>query len=120
MNLLYVFIGGGVGSLARYGLALFIPTAIRVAFPLATLLSNVLSCVVLGLCIGYFSNKVAAEPSLKVLIITGFCGGFSTFSTFSYETVDMMKNGYMMLAVINIAISMLACFGVVYFLSKNT
>jgi CrcB protein len=120
LNFLYVFLGGGLGSLARYGFGILVPQFIRVQFPLATLLANLLSCVVLGLSVGVFSGKVGGEPALKLLVITGFCGGFSTFSTFSYETVDMMKNGYMALAILNISISLLACIGVVYFLSKNT
>jgi CrcB protein len=119
LNLLYVFIGGGLGSLVRFGISELVLSTTRVVFPIATLCSNFLSCLVLAIAIGMFNEKITAEPSLKLLIITGFCGGFSTFSTFSFETVDLMKSGNMGMAIANIFISMLTCFGVVYFLSRN-
>ncbi len=119
-NVLLIFLGGGLGSLARFGISEVIRTNFRSSFPLATLLSNILSCVILALMVGMFSGKVDANPALKTLIIVGFCGGFSTFSTFSYETVELMRSGNMIMAIANILISVTVCVALVYFISKQT
>ncbi|TAL63482.1 MAG: CrcB family protein, partial [Bacteroidetes bacterium] len=83
------------------------------------LLSNILSCLVLGLAIIMMGERMNAEMSLRLLIITGFCGGFSTFSAFSYETVELAKGGNMMYAVLNVLISISVCFGIIYFLTRS-
>ena len=119
-NILYVFIGGGVGSLVRYGISVLMQKSFAFVFPMATLISNALSCLVLALVVGVFADKMAENPSMKLLIITGFCGGFSTFSTFSFETIDLLKQGHTALAFANIFISIIVCFGIVYFLAKNS
>jgi CrcB protein len=98
-NLLLVFLGGGLGSIVRYGISLFVKANFSTKFPVATLLSNVISCVVLALAVGYFSEKAGANPTLRTFIVIGFCGGFSTFSTFSYETMELMRSGNMVLAI---------------------
>lgn len=119
-NILLVFLGGGLGSLARFGVSEIVKSNFKSSFPLATLISNILSCVVLALMVGIFSGKVEANPALKILILIGFCGGFSTFSTFSFETVELMRSGNMMFAIANILISVTVCVALVYFLSKQS
>jgi CrcB protein len=119
-NLLYVFLGGGLGSVARYSISVMMQKSFAFVFPMATLISNALSCLILALAIGMFADKMTANPSLKLLIITGFCGGFSTFSSFSFETIDLIKQGHNTLAFANIFISIVVCFGIVYFLAKNS
>ncbi|HEX8516069.1 MAG TPA: fluoride efflux transporter CrcB [Bacteroidia bacterium] len=120
MNLFLVFLGGGLGSLLRYGISEVVKHNFRAAFPLATFCSNVISCIILALTIGLFSEKLGANASLKTFIIVGFCGGFSTFSTFSFETVELMRSGNLLLAVVNIILSVGACTALVWFLSKQT
>jgi CrcB protein len=119
-NLIYIFVGGGLGSLFRYGVSVFIKIKFEPLFPFATLCSNIASCILLALAVGVFSEKMMANPSLKAFILVGVCGGFSTFSTFSYETVDLFKTGNHLYAITNIAISIIACVGIVYFMTKNT
>ncbi len=63
-------------------------------------------------------NKVDNVP-LRMLLLTGFCGGFSTFSAFSFETVELMRTGQMTFAVLNVAVSITVCFLAIYFLSKS-
>lgn len=119
-NILLVFLGGGLGSVARFGISEIVKNNFKSSFPIATLCSNILSCLVLALMVGVFSGKADASPALKTLIVIGFCGGFSTFSTFSYETVELMRSGNMMIAIANILISVTVCVALVYFLSKQT
>ena len=102
-----VFIGGGLGSICRYSIAKWLDNY-NGAFPMATFLANVVSCIILGLFIGYHL-KSGLTANYKLLIITGFCGGFSTFSTFSFETLDLMQNGDYTNAFLNIALSLFVC-----------
>ncbi len=115
-----VFVGGGLGSLARFGvskatLALFG----GVLFPLGTLLANVLSCLVVALVAGAGTSFFDPVPVLRPALLIGFCGGFSTFSTFSFETFELMRNGHALIAVANVLISVLLCLGVLYWLLKQ-
>ena len=118
-NLVAVFIGGGIGSLLRFGVSLLVMQYSRSVFPLATLVSNVLSCVIFGLVVYFMDGKATTDTSLKLLLLTGLCGGFSTFSAFSYETVELIKGGNTMYAAANIFISVAACFGIIYFLTRS-
>ena len=117
-NLLAVFIGGGLGSVLRYGISLLVQQHFKTFFPLATLLSNLLSCLILAITIGYFYEKISDQPFVKLMLIVGFCGGFSTFSTFSFETVELFRSVHFGYAIANILISVGVCTGIVYFLVK--
>ncbi len=99
-----VFLGGGFGSVARFlvGRALIVFQPI---FPFATLCSNFLSCVIFGAVLMLGVNKLDLSYSLKLLLITGFCGGFSTYSSFTFETVELFKNGQNGLAISNIVLN---------------
>lgn len=119
-NLLFVFIGGGLGSIVRFGISMLLMNFSKPIFPFATLFSNLLSCAILGLTVFIAGDKLHTEMPLRLLIITGFCGGFSTFSAFSYETVELMKGGNMFYAVINVLISVAACIGIIYFFTTRS
>ncbi len=101
----WVFLGGGLGSLLRYGIARWIAPYAPL-FPYATLLANVLSCILLGYLAGLSLRGSLDEPS-KLFLITGLCGGFSTFSTFSNETFGLLQAGHYALALLNIGGSLL-------------
>lgn len=118
MTALWVFIGGGLGSLARYGVSLGLENYKPSNFPVATLAANILSCILIGFVAYVFSSKFQSDE-LKALIMIGFCGGFSTFSTFSNETFQLMKNGNLTIAILNILISVVLCLAVLYFFSLS-
>jgi CrcB protein len=114
MSWILIFLGGGLGSLARYG---FSVAALRVYsgnFPLGTFISNALSCLMLVIIAHLIQDKANSEEWIRPLIIVGFCGGFSTFSTFSNETVQLISSGNMALAVINILVSLATGIGIIY------
>jgi fluoride exporter len=103
-ELVLVFLGGGLGSVARYlvgrAYALW-----SIPFPLATLTANFLSCVVFGAVLILASDKLNLNSAVKLLMISGFCGGFSTYSSFTYETIELFKNGSQVLAIANILLN---------------
>ena len=118
-NLILIFLGGGAGSLMRFGISELVRRNFQFIFPVATLCSNLLSCAVLAIMVGFFREKMASAPPVQLLVITGFCGGFSTFSTFSFETVNLLREGQFGIAAANIIISMAVCFGIVFLLAKQ-
>lgn len=112
---LWVFLGGGLGSLLRYGVSrLILSFAFQSSFPLATLISNVLASFALGILAYYFSGKIPEASRLFWMV--GFCGGFSTFSTFSLENLELLKQGQFLFLGINIALSLSLCLGIIAFL----
>ena len=89
MNALFVFLGGGVGSVLRYGAGLALPSA---AFPWATLAVNATGSFLIGL-LGAMASRFGWSEALRLALTVGLCGGFTTFSTFSKEALALAQNG---------------------------
>lgn len=109
-EILVVFLGGGIGSVLRYFFYKFLNN-ITFSIPYGTLFANALACVVFGLFSGYIYTKLQLEPLTKLFILTGLCGGLSTFSTFNFELFVMLKNGQFLVAAIYFITSFVLCLG---------
>ena len=120
-NVFLVAIGGGAGSALRYLTAVLVSKYYSQAFPFATFIANVAGCLFTGLLIGFLSKMQIAGQDLKWLLITGFCGGYTTFAAFGYENVSLFQNNNATLALAYIAISISAGLAAVWlglFLSR--
>lgn len=89
----YVALGGAVGSVIRYVVGLAVQGRMGLDFPVGTLLVNTSGCLLLGFLIHYALATPAITPELRALLTTGLCGGYTTFSAFSYETVALIQDG---------------------------
>ena len=101
--------GGGLGSLTRFSLSKLIQENINKSFPFGTLGVNVLASIILGIFMGMVEIKSLTNPNYKALIAIGFCGGFSTFSTFSNDTLQLIQNNRILEALINILLNVILC-----------
>lgn len=108
-SFLFIFLGGGLGSLARYGVGRWIGTLHTHYFPFGTLAANVVACFALGLLVGISSARQDFSPSAKLFWTVGFCGGFSTFSTFSLETISLFQTGYTSASLLYVGLSLVLC-----------
>jgi CrcB protein len=108
-ELIYVFIGGGLGSLIRYSIGRWVNTFHHSNFPYGTFTINVIACFVLGLMIGLADHKQLISPASRLFWVVGFCGGFSTFSAFSGETVALFQQGQNSTMLLYILLSVVIC-----------
>jgi fluoride exporter len=109
MNYLLTFIGGGIGAAGRYWLSGFVYRFLDPLFPYGNLFVNVSGCFLIGFCMTFFEERFIVNPSLRVFLTVGVLGGFTTFSSFSYETMVLFKAGQSLLAFLNIFASLLLC-----------
>jgi len=107
MNYIWVFVGGGLGSMLRYFINSFM-IKYNYDFPLATLTANFFATIILGYFLALSISGDVSEFK-RALIMTGFCGGLSTFSTFSVENFQMFQQGQYGYAIINICLSVSVC-----------
>jgi CrcB protein len=107
LNCLFVGIGGFIGSICRYLVGL-IPLKENSGFPFKTLCINIVGAFVLGMLSAYAAKNPNANPRLMLLLKVGVCGGFTTFSTFAYESTSLFTSGKSGLALAYVLISVTA------------
>lgn len=117
---LFVGIGGALGSMLRYATSLLTARYYTGGFPFATFMTNLLGCLLIGILLGSFSKS--SNQNLQFLLITGFCGGYTTFSTFAAENVSLWESqNYLTLILYTLGSVILGCFlvGMGLFISKS-
>ena len=106
---LLVCLGGAFGTGARYLVALWAPRMFGVSFPYATLIVNALGSFLLGAIMHVGLNTALLSPTARLVLATGVMGGFTTYSTFNYETTEYLRAGAFALAGWNVAATLLLC-----------
>ncbi len=114
-ELIYIFIGSGLGGLARFGFGKWINSFHSNEFPFGTFIVNILACFVLGFIVGFADNKQLISPQIRLFWIVGFCGGFSTFSTFGNETRLLLQNNNYSTGISYVLASIIICLLAIHF-----
>lgn len=104
-DFLFVMIGGALGAALRYATALLTSGFRLLTLPVGTLAVNLLGCILLGLLTGLAERHVAIPRHAMLLLTTGLCGAFTTFSTFSAETIKALEGGQTLAAILYVAVS---------------
>lgn len=104
-SMLLVGVGGFVGSALRYGINRLSVTYLSAGLPAGTLIVNLAGCLLIGIIAGLSQRSGAISPNTVLLLSTGFCGGFTTFSTFSLELLSMGSAGSLLMAAGYLAVS---------------
>ena len=116
-SLFLVFIGGGFGSVLRFLIGKWLNNS-ESGFPYGTLLANILGSLFIGIILGYAAKSDSLNQNQTLLLATGFCGGFTTFSTFTYENHLFLKSGdftsFALYTIASFTIGFLAVFGGIY------
>lgn len=111
MGFLFVALGGAAGAMGRYAISL-IP--VKSAFPVLTLLTNILGAILIGFVVGFAADREDVSGNTVLFWKTGVCGGFTTFSTFSLEAVQLIENRSYVSAGVYILLSVVCCiFGMI-------
>ncbi|MBI1770325.1 MAG: fluoride efflux transporter CrcB [Bacteroidetes bacterium] len=108
-DIVLVFAGGGAGSTVRFLLGKWVNAWHNHHFPFGTLAVNVVACLVLGFVVGIADHRQLISPSARLFWTVGFCGGFSTFSTFSAETLTLIQSGFHLSTFVYIISSLVLC-----------
>jgi fluoride exporter len=114
INYLLVILGSAIGGGLRYWLSNAVYKYLPITFPYGTLAVNIIGSFILGLIIFVFDEKELISSQVKIFLTIGFCGGFTTFSTFSFETFNFFRDSQYLFAVFNIILSLLGCMGGVF------
>ena len=110
LQILLVFIGGGLGSVARLLTNQLVTRLVPNSWPIGTLMANLTASFILGIFVGFATWRQPTQTeTLRALVAVGFCGGFSTFSTFSNDTLQLIQTNRWVEAFVNIFVNITAC-----------
>ena len=105
VNIFIIGIGGFLGAISRYGVALWIGQRWGRNFPLGTFVINVSGSFLIGLLMSLFTERFMVNPQWRLMLVVGFLGAYTTFSTIEYETGALMKDGEWLIAMLNVLLS---------------
>jgi CrcB protein len=112
--LFYIFLGGGIGSVCRHLLTLWINRQLTTAFPAGTFVVNITGCLLIGVLYGIAIRYSWFNAEWRLFLITGICGGYTTFSAFSYEAVGLLREGnygyFLLYVTLSVVLGLLATF----------
>ena len=111
MRAVLVGVAGFFGAIARYWLDGLVSRVTGGSFPWGTLVVNVSGCFAIGFLTALLTGKVLPHPAMRTAILVGFIGAYTTFSTFAYETLQLVRGGAVLLAVANVAVSIIVGLG---------
>ncbi|MCT3744680.1 fluoride efflux transporter CrcB [Elizabethkingia anophelis] len=113
-SLFLIGLGGAIGSICRYLLQMLIRKQWATTFPLGTFAINILGCFIIGILYGLTTKNTGIPEEWRLFLIVGVCGGFTTFSSYSYESIMLLRNGdylyFFAYVILSVAIGLLATF----------
>ena len=109
LRFLLICLGGAIGTGARYLIAIETPRVLGTSFPYATLIVNVAGSFLLGAVMHVGLTTALMTPTLRLVLATGVMGGFTTYSTFNYETIEYLREGAFGIAAVNVAATVVLC-----------
>jgi CrcB protein len=107
-TILLVALGGGIGSVFRYLTGVLTSRYFQGHFPLATFITNILGCFLIGLIMGFLVKSQMQDSAMRWFLVTGFCGGYTTFSAFGYENIALLQGQHFITSFGYIALSVIA------------
>jgi len=114
LNYIYVGLGAAIGGTFRFWLSNYTYKMLPISFPYGTLIVNVCGSFLLGFIMFYFNERELLGPNLRIFLAIGFCGGFTTFSTFSLETMNLFRDSQFWLGFLNIGLTLFLNFLAIY------
>lgn len=108
-----VGIGGMLGALSRYGITLFSMEYIGLHFPYGTLISNITGCFLVGAVMSAISERILLDENMRLILVVGFAGGLTTFSSFAFETITIFQSRELVVPLLNVFANMVLGFAAV-------
>lgn len=110
-QVLAIAAGGAIGALLRYWISTAVQTRTTSVFPYGTLTVNVIGSLLIGFLYIWLTERLAVGPAVRAFMLIGVLGAFTTFSTFSMETLNLMESGHLGKALVNMLVSVIVCVG---------
>lgn len=113
-DFLWVFLGSGIGGMLRFLIGKYFNSSTNTSIPWGTLLANLLGCLLIGLLVGYFQKTQWISSQWSLLLVTGFCGGFTTFSSFAMENQRLLEQNQFFISLTYILLSIIIGISLVF------